>query len=266
MRVLCLPVVLLFACTLIRAQSVSTAPKPTQDSQAVSVLTQALNSAGGSSAYRSISDYTATGNIAYHSGEQGTVTVRGFSGEDVRIDASLPAGTRSWAVYQGMVSTKAEDGAVSSMTAPTSAVSSSDAFPYQTPRFPGSLFFPFRQLGTVLGNPASFTISYKGVTQIDGHSVHDIQFQRGLPASTTFVSAHSRELFIDTSTLQIVMMRETLPKGVLHEVHYSDYQTTNGVLMPFVIAEDMGGQPTWSIELNQVSFNTGLQESSLAIQ
>jgi hypothetical protein len=57
-----------------------------------------------------------------------------------------------------------------------------------------------------------------------------------------------------------------LPRGLVHEVHYSNYQTVGGVLMPFSITEDLTGQATWTIQLSQIKFNVGLQESAFALQ
>jgi hypothetical protein len=173
------------------------------------------------------------------------------------MDATLPAGTRSWAVDDGVVTTKTATGAILSMT-PKDPVPSSDAYPFQTPLFPGSIAFPCRQLATVVGNPG-YALVYKGVSTVDGHSVHQIEFQRGL-------SARTRDIFIDTANFQIVKVSEMLPKGEPHAMHYSDYRPVGGVLMPFSITEESGGRQIWTIQLNQISFNTGLQAASFAIQ
>jgi hypothetical protein len=249
----------------------ATAPTPApQDSQAVSVLNQALTVAGGTSAIRAIQDYTATGNISYPSQQdaQGTVTVLGMNGTEFRMDANLPAGTRTWAVAGGVITTKNEKGTIWSM-APKGPVPSSDAFPYQTPLFPASIAFPTRQLAALVGNP-SYSLSYKGVSQVDGHSVHDIQFQRGSSAVANTGSftlpPRTRDIFIDTGTFQIIKVSDTLPKGIPHELHYSNYQAATGILMPFSISEDIGGQQSWTVQFNQFTFNTSLQEASFTIQ
>ena len=269
MRFLCLPIALLFACTVIRAQSVSTA-QPTQDSQAVGILTQALNGAGGSTAYRAISDYTATGNITYHAGEQvqGTVTVMGTNSQEFRMDATLPSGIRSWAVHDGVVTTKSEAGTIDSFGSNTN-LPSSDAYPYETPLFAAGLLFPVEPLA-VLTSHRTFSILNNGTTQVDGHAVYDIMVHLGSagPSSTgtQLRSGPTREIFIDTTTFQIVMVRDRLPRDVLQEVHCSDYRAIDGVLTPFSIAESVDGQTIWSIQLNQITFNSGLQESAFVIQ
>jgi hypothetical protein len=249
----------------------ATAPPPApQDPQAVSVLNQALAVAGGTSAIRAIQDYTGSGNITYPSEQnaQGTVTVLGLNGTEFRMDANLPAGTRSWGVADGVITSKNELGAIWSM-APKGPIPSSDAFPFQTPLFPGSIAFPFRQLATVVGNPR-YSLSYKGVFEVDGHSVHDIQFQRGfsadIPSGGFETAGGTRDIFIDTTNFQVVKVSDTLPKGVPQEIHYSDYRPVGVTLMPFSITDEIQGQQAWIIQLNQISLNAGLQPTSFVIQ
>jgi hypothetical protein len=265
-------VYLLLFNTLVRgqqSQSGTTAPSAIHDPQAVNVLNQALAIAGGAAAIMSVSDYTGIGNVTYPSEQnaEGTVIVRGLGGTEIRIDSSLSSGVRSWAVSDGIVSTKDENGHVTSR-APKTNVPSSDALPDQTPLFPSSLVFPYQQLVAI--SNAAFNINYNGITQVDGHSVHDIYFQQtpiNSPTPGRFTLPEpSREIFIDTSTFQIIMMKETLPKSIVHQVHYSNYQLMNGVLMPLTISEDIAGQAIWTIQFTTFNFNTGLQASSFALQ
>lgn len=244
-------------------------PAP-QDPQAVSVLNQALTAAGGVTAIRAITDYTATGTISYPSQQdaQGPVTILGLNGTEFRMDANLPAGTRSWAVAEGVITTKSEQGVVWSMV-PKGPVPSSDAFPFQTPLFPASMAFPIRQIAALVGNP-SYSLSYRGTSQVDGHTVHDIQIQRessvAAPSRALMLVPRTRDIYIDTTTFQIVAVSDTLPKNVAHELHYASYQMANTVLMPFSISENVAGQQSWALQLNQFSFNRGLQEASFLIQ
>jgi len=258
-------------CIGVRAQqarsSTTTAKPARQDVQAVTVITQALTVGGGATALKAIADYTASGNITYHekSDVQGTVTMKGLGSIAVRLDASLPSGTRSWAIHDGVAVTKREDGKIIQF-APNPKAPSSDAFPYVTPLFPSGLAFPYRQLSNILGNP-SFGLSYKGIVQADAHSVHDVQAQRVSASGFDPMSKyHIRDFFIDTATLQIVMIQDTVPKNVVHQVHYSNYNTASAVLVPFTISEQLGGQSTWTVQLTQFTFNSGLQDSDFALQ
>lgn len=251
-------------------QQTPTMPAASKDPQAVSVLNQALNVMGGTAAIKAVSDYTATGNITYRMGQgqdvQGSVTVIGGPTGQVRMDSNLPSGTRSWAV-DGLASTKAEDGTV--WKTPTGPVPSSDAFPYRSPRFPNSLAFPLRQLVTVL-NSSAFNLSYKGLVQLDGRSVHDIQAQPVMPTQVDprnpIVASRALDFFIDASTFELAMAQDLAAKGTVHQLRYSDYRSAGGVLAPFAISEQMGRQATWTIQLSKINFNTGVQDSAFAIQ
>jgi hypothetical protein len=237
-----------------------------QDPQAVSVFNSALSAAGGATAHRAITDYTAIGNITYHESPdvRGTVTVKGLNSVAIRIDATLPTGVRSWAIHNGVGSLEHENGKLSVAANPPN-VPSSDAFPHQTLMFPSSIAFPLRQLTNVLDNPG-FGITYKGTAQVDGHSVHDIQVQRVSGGFDPMSKYHAREFFIDSATFQIVMTQEFVPRGIVHQIHYSNYTTVAGVLVPFGIAEQAAGRPTWTIQLTEITFNSGLQDSAFSLQ
>jgi hypothetical protein len=238
-------------------------------------LSQALAIAGGVPAITAITDYTATGNLIYHGSQnvQGTVTLSGKGLDQFRMDTSLSTGVRSHVVNNGMATTKDENGTVSSfprnLPAPGQAprpIPSSDAFPYERPMFPGALASPFQQLAAALNNPA-FRIAYKGILSVNGHSAHDFQVQRVLSGSIDLMSEyHTRDFFVDVSTLQVVMTLDMVPKNVVREILYSDYQAVNGVLMPFSITEVFGGQTVWAIQLIQFSFNVGLQNSVFVLE
>ena len=243
----------------------SPAPK---DPQAVSVLNQALTAAGGTAAIKAITDYTATGSVTYHWNPeaQGTVTVRGLGSGQIRVDANLPRGVHSSVVSEGQTTTKAEDGTLSQYP-PSYPVPSSDAFTYQPAMFPGSLVLPHSQLVVVL-NASRFRLIYKGVVQVDGHAVHDIQAQIVFPGQTqpdSMTEYHTVDTFIDTTTLQLVMTQDLIPNHVVHQIRYSDYRAVNGVQVPFSIGEEMGGQRTWEISLDGANFNTGLQDTDFSL-
>jgi hypothetical protein len=67
-----------------QTQQVTSSTPTLQDPQAVSVLNQVLDAAGGVTALSAIVDYTGTGAVIYHWGAkdvQGTVTVSGRGSE-----------------------------------------------------------------------------------------------------------------------------------------------------------------------------------------
>jgi hypothetical protein len=247
----------------------NTTPSPApKDPQAVDVVNRALSAAGGASAIKAVTDYTATGNVTYHWNPeaQGSVTVLGLGLGQIRVDANLPRGRHTSVISDGQTTTKAEDGTISRYPPPY-PVPSSDAFPYQPPMFPGSFVLPHAQLMAVLNSPR-ISISYKGIVQLDGHSVYDIQVQKVVPGRTqpdSMTEYRTMDFYIDTSTLQLVMTQDNVPKHIIHQIRYSDYRPVSGVLVPFAISEQMGGQKTRDLHLGQISFNGGLQDSAFDV-
>jgi hypothetical protein len=265
MRYLFFFVLAVLTCHHAFAQTtVSPAPK---DPQALSILNQALTAAGGLTTIKGITDYTATGTITYHwnPDEQGKVTVRGLGLDQFRVDANLSRGVRSWIISSNETIIKSENGAVWQYP-PSYPVPSSDAFPYKAPIFPGSLALPHSQLVTI-SNGSLFGASYKGIVQVDGRAAHDIQAEiSGQAQPDSMAEYRTIDLFIDTTSLQLIMVQDNIPNHIVHQIRYSNYTTVRGVLVPFSIAEQMGGQRLWDMQLTQISFNTGLQDSAFAAQ
>lgn len=244
-------------------------PPAPQDPQAVSVLNQALVAAGGTAAINAITDYSATGNVTYYWNPeaQGTVTVIGLGQNQSRLDAYLPSGIHSEAIQDGQTTRKTVTGAVWQYP-PQHPVPTSDAYPYQPPLFAGALAVPSIGVALVLSN-SSYSIAYKGIAQVDEQPAYDILVQlvslgQTPPASVT--QYQSVEYFISTSNLHLVMTQNLVPKHVVHQIRYANYTLIRNVLVPFSIDEQIGGQKTRDIELKQITFNTGLQNSNFVIQ
>ena len=246
------------------AQQSATIPIATNDPQAVSIINQALAVGGGAQAVSAIRDYTGSGTITYRQDVdteiQGTVTLKGRGAAQFRMDANLPAGVRSWIVDQGHASA---NGTQQPHVAPK-PIPSSDAFPVHAPIFPGGLAFPYVELATAL-NSSHFVLAYKGLVQMNGRSLHDIQLQRTMPGNTVTRPSKSaydtKDYFIDSFTFQVVMTQEMVPKFAIRQTEYSNYVPVNGILIPFSINQRIAGQQSWSIQLSQVIFNTGLHAS-----
>ena len=266
-NLLFIALVLLPVITRAQAQS-----SVTKDPQAVNVLQQTLAAAGGATAIGAIKDYTGSGTLVFHQSEnevvQGTVTVSGRWLDQFRIDETMPSGVRSLAFNQGNITRKREDGTVSHFP-PQGRVPSSDAFPWQAPMFADSIAFPYLQLITALSSP-QFTLISKGQIAIAGKSAYDIQIQQVPPSSPDlggfFAQYHAIDFFIDPATFQILMTQDMLPKNAIHQMWYSNYTPVSGVLAPFAISELMGGQKVRDIQLSQITFNSGLQDSSFTLQ
>ncbi len=239
-------------------------PPPQRDPQAITVLSQTVNAAGGLTAVSAIQDYTATGTVTYlWAGQpvQGTVTLRQKGADEFRLDANLQSGIRSWAVSYGAGSVKETDGSAH-------PVGFANALKL------GALTFPLAEIYTDLQD-SSTTLIYMGSTQIAGRTVQQIHAQRNFSPQSdpdgSLSKLRARDLFIDSSNLQLILIRDILypPQSFTanyqHEISFSDYRTVNGLLVPFTISEKIAGQQTWIIQLSQTSFNSGLSDSDFQI-
>jgi len=243
---------LLFALILVGVNPIRPQQTPLpvlKDTQAVNLVSQALAMAGGKLAINAIDDYTATGQIIYHFAQdaQGAVTVRACGFDQIRIDANLPAGVRSQISNRGEDAIRTEDGAVG-----WSGI--------QTPFAPTRLILPQLLLATALDSPG-YKLSYLGLKDLEGHSVHDVQLQL-----IQFGEADSRteyrtiEFFLDASTFQILMMQDTVPRSKVRQVRYSGYKFASGILVPSSIKESIDHRATWEIQLANISLNSGLTD------
>jgi len=231
----------------------------TRNPQALALLNQALNVAGGTSAVSMIQDFTATGNVTYYWDEpvQGTVTVRGRGLHEFRVDAALPDGAHSWVVSSASSFQKNPNGTTS-------------ALPSQSTVKTPSATIPAIQLLAVIQD-TSYSITDGGLVTHDGQQEHEVIVQKTFPLGSDPMDALSAitktEFFIDPNALTVQSIDDTAypindaPGSYPHEMQFSAYQTTNGVLVPFTITELIAGQQTETIQLTQINFNTGLTDA-----
>ena len=247
----------------LRQQSVSTSSVAVRNDQALSILRQAQDAAGGVSSLGSISDYTASGTVTFHwagNDVRGTVTVLGRKSNQFRMDAVLPSGVHSWVRSTGKAREKTEDGTISEIVG-FSTLS------------PASLINPYLQLAEA-SRGRSLTVEYKGQINVDGNPAYDIQIKRTVtrPDGTVEpIEISALDVLIDASSFRILLTRDMArpsrnsAEGPPHELRYSDYRPINSVLVPFSITETVGGQETWRIQLDRVGFNSGLSDSNFTL-
>lgn len=269
------PAFLFFLALSIQAQEMSVEPakrpEATRDPQALAVIAQSLAMAGGERTWAGLRDYTAFGNIvSYQSKDEqiyGTVTLRGREARQFRMDANLPLGMRSYSIGEGRSTTKDEHGNISRPPDEGAVLPSSDGFPQREPLFPGSLALPHQQLLAALKLGRRYSIAYKGTSELDGRSVHCLRIEQLSPTAEIdpgdeMPRYRTLDVYLDVSSLQVLATEALVPRNVLRRMSYSDYRTVNGVLVPFSIGEELGGQKIWRITLDQVTFNSGLQDAN----
>lgn len=254
-----LVVLLLFGVFVISASKAQTATQPvTRDPQALTILNNSISAVGGLSAVGNIQDYTGTGNMTFYWANdpvQAQVTVRGMGTGYYRCDASLPNGTRTWAVAQFSGVLINPDGS----RVPSASVNLATA---------GSLTLPYLRLASILMDSTT-SISYGGpITTATGSQVYDIHFAPNLFGSNStppgLTGVGSFDLYIDpTSSLVVAFIENAhldsnFQQTIQHEIDFSNYQQISGALVPMTITERVSGQETWSIQLSSLSFNSGL--------
>jgi hypothetical protein len=108
-----------------------------------------------------------------------------------------------------------------------------------------------------------------GTVLVDGSLAYDIEVQRAVPVANDPNSLVGKFLtfhyFIDVATSHVVMMQDVILKGLPRQIRYADFRPTNGLLVPFSISETIQGQTIRQIQLNQVTFNSGLQDSDFQL-
>ena len=254
---------ILLVCTssaaLLGQQTSSTSTQQVRrDQQALTILTQTLNAAGGAALLNAARDFKGLGTIThYWAGEEvkGAVTVRGRGTGQFRVDASLDAGVRSWAANNGTGWVREINGTVTPIS-------------YDNAINLGSLTFPFTYLASTFSDN-SMSISYVGLESKAGVLVHHIRTHRVYGNDPNGILAHltTRDFYIDQNTSQLIRVQFAVhpenfsTQDFIREVQFSDYRMVNGILVPFSITQTGNGQLLWSMQLSQISFNTSMQDS-----
>jgi hypothetical protein len=242
---------------------------PQRDPTLLDVLARIVNAAGGAPALAAVHDLTESGEITFHWGEgvKGPVTIQTLGGNHFRMEADLPKGKRTWVVSDGSGTRKEADQKVIPL-------SSENAVNL------GNLTFPIAQVAAILGDPKT-DISLVGIETKDGRSVYRLRVKGELGLSSKPIPTLPvvKELLIDALNFSILSVEDRpfrtyeakrklsdktaeadrkLSDKPSREIEFGDFRTVNGVLVPFSISTRLMGQPTLSIHLTNVSFNSNL--------
>lgn len=240
----------------------------TSDPQAIAILTQAVTTAEGAQALASppIQDFTASGNITYFwAGEQvqGTATVKGRGTAQFRLDAVLPAGTRSYAMTYGGGQVQDTNGVITPI-------------PYHDTVNVGVLSFPYLAIAADLADPTAVA-SYSGLVDNGAggqfQQVH-VQHVFSSAADPLGLLAQLRvtDYFFDpvtgllAKTVDMTHPLNDLAQNYAHEVDLQNYAAVNGIQVPMTITEKITDQPIWQLQLTGVAFNTGLTDLDFVLQ
>ncbi len=81
------------------------------------------------------------------------------------------------------------------------------------------------------------------------------------------------DYFVDQQTYLIAKSVDmthpdaTYLESYSHEIDLGNYATAaNGINVPMLVAEKVGGQTIWQAQLSSISFNTGLSDANFVLQ
>ena len=234
---------------------------PVQNAQAVTLATQALMALTGTT---QISDVTLNGAATRTAGsdiESGNVTLKALGTSDSRLDLSVSAGT-----YSEVRSTPTGANPQGFWIAPTALPT-----PYATDNCltDAAWFMPALSVLSQLSNP-NLIVLYVGQETVGGVAVQHLHFafQNASPDSTDlFQSLTSEEVYLDASTfLPVALIFNTHADdnaliNISVEVDFSNYQSVNGVQIPFRIQKFLNGSLFLDLTIQSASLNSGLTAS-----
>src|SRR5262249_33647948 len=94
----------------------------------------------------------------------------------------------------------------------------------------------------------------------------------GLIVAPPFEGLGEFDLYLDPTSARVqglaqrIWWSNDLRQSYLHEIIFSNYQTANGLSVPFTIAEKIDGQETWVVTLSSLVLNSGLSDDLFEVQ
>lgn len=235
-----------------------TSTAPIRDPQAVALVQKAIAAMGTVP-----SDSTATGAIQVVEGsssQAGTIEIltRGMNATSETI--SLPSGQRTVVYSNG--SAKETVGS-QSVIASFEAVLTDQASD-----------FPLPLLSSLVANP-DVAIHYVATETLNGTSAHHIQMWNSFasrPHLQSLAAFSERDIWLDSTSglpLKIAYSRRTAggtAPAIPMVVEFSNYRNAGGILFPFQIEKSCNGTLWQTIDIQNVSFNTGLTDAQFQVQ
>jgi hypothetical protein len=138
-----------------------------------------------------------------------------------------------------------------------------------------SWFFPL--LGEVRALGAQYVVQLIGSDSVAGKNVTHLQISQLQPAviaASTFAiqKLSQSDLYIDSTTLlPVALFYNTHPDNdantnISIQVLYSNYQTVNGMQVPFTIQKFINNSPVLNLQVQSAAFNTGLTAANFTLQ
>ncbi len=263
-------VFILLLTTLILSPKARTAAQTTaaKDPRAVSLLSGAVSALAGGT---NITDVTLTGTVTRTAGadiETGAVTLQALGGVAGRVEMTLTEGPRGEVINQ-------------LQGAPAGQWSGSDgvahAMAQHNALVPAAWFFPALALAEALNDP-SVQVAYVDQEMMGGVAVEHIQFWRVIPSGISSAAASGLLGHLTTADVYLAAAN-SLPLALdfnIHpdndekldipvEIQYSNYQKTNGILVPAHVQKFINNALFLDLNIAGVAVNTNLSASNFAV-
>lgn len=242
------------------AQQTSTAVA--QNPAAIALVAKSLAGLGGGTA---ISDVTLTGSATRIAGSDtgsGTVTLKALGTSSSRMDLSLSDGTFS------EIRTSISGAPQGQWLAPNGAYNSMAMHNCFTD---AAWFFPALTVLSQTSNP-NLSITYVGLETKNDISVQHIHFASNSAAQAASVTdplptLSSTDVYLDSSSLlPVAFVFYTHPDNnsvvnIPVEVDFSNYQTVNGIQVPYHIQKFLNGSLYLDMTIQSAALNSGLSIS-----
>jgi len=259
---LCFSALLLMLATVPGlAQTTTSTAQPT----GVDILNQSLSASGAVNPQNPVQSFTATGTITFFwAGDQvqAPATIRAQGSGQFRLDASLPAGTRSVVISHNSGARKDADGKLTQIPA------------HNTFSMGGSSF-PYLSIAAALADP-TVTVSYVGLVQSGTQQLQQIRITKSLPQDQDpqgiVAKLSPTDYFVDSQTNLVVKTTDvthpiqTLTESYPREIDFENYSPMSGVAVPTLVREKIAGQTIWEFSLSGITFNTSLTDSDFSVQ
>jgi len=265
----CAAVCSLFSAVLFAQQPTSTTSSPaTSDPQAVALLQESLTALTGGVA---VSDVTLTGSahrIAGSDEELGQFTLEAKGTQESKVALTLSAST--YAEVRN-VSEDSPEGSFASSNGTVYPLAQHNCFTDSAWFFP-----PLSSLSSALSNPGE-NVAYVGQETLDGTAVQHVRVWltvQSPDAVAVKLIAHlsTVDWYLDASSLLPVAERFTTHPAdnasvdLSIEIRFSNYQRTDGVLVPLHIQKFLNGGLTLDLNVTSVSMNTAPSDSDFQLQ
>ncbi|WP_213807732.1 hypothetical protein [Granulicella sp. dw_53] len=130
--------------------------------------------------------------------------------------------------------------------------------------------FAFPQLMMITFPDAQTSVLDRGTVAINGRSLHRISVQHTFSTEATSVTVTQPtivDLYFDPTTHLLLksaawIQVDTADRAkYLQVVTYGDYQTVNGIVLPFSYSQTLNGQRQWSLQLTNIQLSPAVETS-----